>query len=136
MKDYKIINFNILGGENSPLISLEKDKDIPFEIKRVYYIFNTAKDVERGFHAHKNLKQIVIALKGSCNFILDDGYKKIDIKLDNEKKGILIEGIIWREIKNISDSCILLVIASENYNENDYIRDYNDFLALKNLEKQ
>jgi dTDP-4-dehydrorhamnose 3,5-epimerase-like enzyme len=136
MKDYKIINFNILGGENSPLISLEKDKDIPFEIKRIYYIFNTAKDVERGFHAHKNLKQIVIALKGSCNFILDDGYKKIDIKLDNEKKGIFIEGIIWREIKNINDSCVLLVIASENYDENDYIRDYNEFLALKNLEKK
>ena len=136
MKNYKIINFNILGGKNSPLISLEKDKDIPFEIKRIYYIFNTAKDVERGFHAHKNLKQIVIALKGSCNFILDDGYKKIDIKLDNEKKGIFIQGIIWREIKNISDSCILLVIASENYDENDYIRDYNEFLALKNLEKK
>ena len=128
MKSYKIINFNTIGIKKSHLIALEKGKDIPFEIKRIYYIFNTAKDIERGFHAHKKLKQILIAVKGSCTFILDDGETRNEIQLDTQKKGILIDGIICREIKNFSDDCVILVIASENYDENDYIRNYNDFI--------
>tara|TARA_B110000003_G_C16637916_1_gene529040 strand:+ start:1549 stop:1959 length:411 start_codon:yes stop_codon:yes gene_type:complete len=136
MKSYKIVNFNILGLENSPLIALEKGKDIPFEIKRIYYIFNTDKDVQRGFHAHRNLKQIAIAVKGSCTFVLDDGDERNEIQIDNPKIGIFIEGIIWREIKNFSEDCVILVIASENYDENDYIRNYDEFLALVNLEKK
>ena len=135
MKSYKIVNFNILGLENSPLIALEKGKDIPFEIKRIYYIFNTDKDVQRGFHAHRNLKQIAIAVKGSCTFVLDDGDERNEIQIDNPKIGIFIEGIIWREIKDFSEDCVILVIASENYDENDYIRNYDEFLALVNLEK-
>lgn len=136
MKSYKIVNFNILGLENSPLIALEKGKDIPFEIKRIYYIFNTDKDVQRGFHAHRNLKQIAIAVKGSCTFVLDDGDERNEIQIDNPKIGIFIEGIIWREIKDFSEDCVILVIASENYDENDYIRNYDEFLALVNLEKK
>ena len=128
MKSYKIINFNTLGIKKSPLIALEKGKEIPFEIKRIYYIFNTAKDIERGFHAHKNLKQILIAVKGSCTFILDDGESRDEIQLNSQKKGIFIDGIIWREIKNFSDDCVILVIVSENYDKNDYIRNYNDFI--------
>ena len=136
MKSYKIINFNILGLEKSPLIALEKGNDIPFEIKRIYYIFNTKKDVQRGFHAHRNLKQIAIAVKGSCTFVLDDGDKRDEVQINNPKKGIFIEGIIWREIKNFSEDCVVLVIASDNYDENDYIRNYDEFLALANLEKK
>ena len=136
MKSYKIINFNILGLEKSPLIALEKGKDIPFEIKRIYYIFNTKKDVQRGFHANRNLKQIAIAVKGSCTFVLDDGDKRDEVQINNPKKGIFIEGIIWREIKNFSEDCVVLVIASDNYDENDYIRNYDEFLALANLEKK
>lgn len=135
MESYEIINFNSLGLDKSPLISLQEGYEIPFKIKRVYYIFNTAKGIKRGFHAHKNLKQVVVAVKGSCLFILDDGKKKSEIKLDDPKKGLLIEGIIWREMKDFSNDCVLLVLASDYYIESDYIRNYSQFKELINNEK-
>ena len=84
----------------------------------------------RGFHAHVDLKQIVLAVKGSCNFIVDNGKKKEEIKLSKPNKGLLIEGLVWREMRNFSPDCVLLVLASENYIEKDYIKDYNKFLEL------
>lgn len=128
MISYKLINFKTLGLEKGPLIALEKGYDIPFEIKRVYYIFNTRKGVERGFHAHENLKQIAIAVKGSCIFVLDDGNKREEIQLDSPKKGLLIEGFVWREMKEFSEDCVIVVVASEHYDEKDYIRDYDEFI--------
>ncbi len=125
---YEIYNFGIKGDERGSLIAIEQGHNAPFEIKRVYYIFDTKDGVERGFHAHINLKQICIALKGSCTFVLDDGYKREEIKLDNPNQGLFIEGLIWREMKNFSPDCVLLVIASEHYDESDYIRDYDKFL--------
>ncbi|MFW3355550.1 sugar 3,4-ketoisomerase [Aliarcobacter butzleri] len=133
MTSYKLVDFKTLGDERGSLIAIEEGYNAPFEIKRVYYIFDTKKDVERGFHAHINLKQIAIAVKGSCTFILDDGNERKDIKLDNPNQGLLIEGLIWREMKNFSPDCVLVVLASEHYDESDYIRDYNFFLeAVKN----
>ncbi|MFA7571129.1 MAG: FdtA/QdtA family cupin domain-containing protein [Sulfurimonadaceae bacterium] len=127
MEDYKLIDFQILGDERGSLIAIEQGYDVPFDIKRVYYIFDTKDGVNRGFHAHINLKQICIAVKGSCIFVLDDGYKREEIKLANPNQGLLIEGLIWREMKDFSPNCILVVLASEHYSENDYIRDYNKF---------
>jgi dTDP-4-dehydrorhamnose 3,5-epimerase-like enzyme len=112
------------------LISLEENKNIPFEIKRVYYIFNTQEGVRRGFHAHKNLEQVLVCINGSCNILLDDGKEKIVIKLDNRNEGIHIKKKIWREMSNFSADCVLLVLASEHYDEEDYIRDYEKFLNL------
>ena len=86
--------------------------------------------VERGFHAHMNLKQIAIAITGSCTFILDDGNKREEILLNSPSKGLYIEGLTWREMKNFSKNCVLLVLASEPYDENDYIRDYETFLGI------
>lgn len=133
MGKFELFNFEILGDDRGSLIALEENYNAPFEIKRVYYIFDTKKDVSRGFHAHINLKQIAIAVKGSCKFILDDGEQKEQIILDNPKKGLYIEGLIWREIKDFSRDCVLVVLASEYYDESDYVRDYNDFIKrIKN----
>ncbi len=122
------MNFQTLGDERGSLIAIEEGYNAPFEIKRVYYIFDTKKGVIRGYHAHINLKQIAIAVKGSCTFVIDNGKKREEILLDNPNKGLLIEGLIWREMKDFSEDCVLLVIASEHYDENDYIRDYQKFI--------
>ena len=131
---YEIYNFRIKGDERGSLIAIEQGYNAPFEIKRVYYIFDTKKGVERGFHAHIRLKQICIAIKGSCSFVLDNGEKREEIKLTNPTQGIFIEGLIWREMKDFSHDCVLLVLASEHYDENDYIRCYNKFKEIKNKE--
>ena len=130
MKIKRII-FESHGDKRGSLISLESFKNIPFEIKRVYYIFNTLDNVTRGLHAHKQLKQIMICVSGSCKLLLDDGKNKIHIELNNKNEGILIEDLIWREMYDFSEDCVLIVLANDYYDESDYIRDYNSFLALK-----
>jgi dTDP-4-dehydrorhamnose 3,5-epimerase-like enzyme len=124
----KIIVFDELGDERGSLISLEQKRNIPFEIKRVYYIFGTDKDIARGFHAHKNLQQVAICIKGSCRFILDDGLKKESIILDSPNIGLYIDNNKWREMHDFSNDCILIVLASDYYDEADYIRNYHQFL--------
>ena len=135
MASFNLLDFKTLGDDRGSLIAIEEGYNTPFAIKRVYYIFDTKEGVERGFHAHINLKQIAIAVKGSCTFVLDDGSKKEEINLNNPNKGLFIEGLIWREMKNFSEDCVLVVLASEHYNENDYIRDYDEFLKVLNNDK-
>ena len=126
----KWINFQTLGDERGSVISIEQGKVIPFEIKRVYYIYRTAEGVSRGFHAHRNLRQVAICLAGKCRMVLDNGITREDVWLDCATKGILIEGGMWREMHDFSEHCILLVLASALYEESDYIRDYDEFLAV------
>ncbi|MDY0328700.1 MAG: FdtA/QdtA family cupin domain-containing protein [Arcobacteraceae bacterium] len=128
LSKYELLDFKTLGDERGSLIAIEEGYNTPFEIKRVYYIFDTKEGIERGFHAHINLKQIAIAVKGSCTFVLDNGIKKDEMKLTNPNQGLLIEGLIWREMKDFSPDCVLVVLASEHYDESDYIRDYDRFL--------
>ncbi|MDM5058309.1 sugar 3,4-ketoisomerase [Aeromonas rivipollensis] len=124
------IQFQTHGDDRGSLISLEQEKNIPFEIQRIYYIFNTKEGVRRGFHAHKKLKQIAIVISGSCRFVLDDGKERIDILMDNPGRGLYIDSFIWREMYNFSEDCVLLVIADKCYEEVDYIRSYEEFLQL------
>jgi len=128
MAKYNFISFQTLGDDRGSLIAIEQGYNAPFEIKRVYYIFDTKEGVKRGFHAHKNLQQLCIAVKGNCTFVLDDGEKREEIKLTNPNQGLYIENNIWREMKEFSSDCVLVVLASEHYDENDYIRDYDKFL--------
>ncbi|MBW3530952.1 FdtA/QdtA family cupin domain-containing protein [Shewanella sp. NKUCC06_TVS] len=123
-----LIDFPELGDTRGALIALEANRHIPFDIKRVYYIYGTAKGTARGFHAHKALKQVAICLVGSCRFLMDDGVAKQDIILDSCKQGLLIDTLQWHEMYDFSDDCILLVLASDIYDESDYIRDYSNFL--------
>ncbi|MGN7912513.1 sugar 3,4-ketoisomerase [Enterobacter cloacae] len=114
--------------ERGMLVALEQTKNVPFEIKRVYYMFGTQTNVRRGYHAHKELRQLAIPVSGSCRFMLDDGKEKVDILLDNPALGLLIEPSIWHEMYDYSHDCILLVLASDVYNESDYIRNYDEFV--------
>lgn len=130
--DYKIIDFEIRGDDRGSLIAIEANNDIPFNIKRIYYIFDTRQDVIRGKHAHKNLEQVIICTSGSCDFILDDGTTREVVHLNSPNKGLYICNNIWREFTNFSNDCVVLVLASENYCKSDYINDYNLFLEEVN----
>lgn len=122
------VHFPPLGDARGSLVALEEEKTVPFTIKRVYYIFGTQPDVSRGFHAHHNLKQVAVCVTGSCRMILDNGITREEVILDSPTEGLLIEDLVWREMHDFSDDCVLLVLASEHYDEADYIRNYEDFL--------
>lgn len=128
----KVLDFRVLGDDRGSLISLEEQYNIPFDIKRVYYIYDTKSDISRGYHAHKNLEQVAICVKGSCRIVLDDGKSKESIVLDSPDKGLYINNNKWREMHDFSKDCVLLVLASDIYDESDYIRDYEEFLRLVN----
>lgn len=127
--EIKTISLEEHGDHRGTLISLEAMKNIPFKIQRVYYMYNTVKNVRRGFHAHKNLKQVLICVSGNCKVLLDDGKEKAEVFLDNPNKGLLIESHIWREMFDFSEDAVLMVVASELYDESDYIRNYEDFIV-------
>ena len=126
--DIKLIRLQTHGDDRGSLVSLEKDNNIPFEIKRVYYMFNTLAGVRRGCHAHRNLKQVVIAVRGSCRFILDNGHERIELLLDNPAQGLFIDSLVWREMYDFTQDCVLMVLADQLYDETDYIRSYKDFV--------
>lgn len=126
------IDFQVLDDTRGSLVSIEQSTLIPFDIKRVYYIYRTAEGVSRGFHAHRRLKQVAICMAGSCRMVFDNGLKREEYILDCPTKGVLIEGLLWREMHDFSEDCILLVLASEHYDESDYIRDFTEFKNIAN----
>jgi dTDP-4-dehydrorhamnose 3,5-epimerase-like enzyme len=128
------IDFQSLGDERGSLVAVEigMEKAVPFDIKRVYYIYHTAGGVSRGYHAHKKLKQVAICLAGKCRMVLDDGNSREEVWLDSPTKGLVIEDMVWREMHDFSQDCVLLVLASEHYDESDYIRSYEDFIKQVN----
>ena len=124
-----LINFNALGDDRGHLVAIEESRHVPFEIKRVYYLFDTKLDVARGFHAHKAVKQVAICLTGSCRFVMDDGLNKQSVVLNSPAQGLLIDIMQWHEMYDFSSDCVLLVLASDIYDESDYIRSYDEFIA-------
>jgi dTDP-4-dehydrorhamnose 3,5-epimerase-like enzyme len=120
----------MMGDDRGSLVAVETHQDLPFELQRVYYIFGTKEGVERGFHAHKNLQQVAVAIHGSCTMVLDDGVEKVEVQLNNPTHGLYIGSMIWRVMKNFTEDCVLLVFADQHYIESDYIRVYSDFLEL------
>ena len=127
----KWIDFQSLGDERGSLVALEigMEKAVPFDIKRVYYIYRTAQSVSRGYHAHRNLRQVAICVAGKCRMVLDNGTSREETWMDSPTKGLLIESMVWREMHDFSDDCVLLVLASEHYDEGDYLRNYSDFIG-------
>ncbi len=116
------------GDERGQLIALEEYKDIPFHIKRVYYMYDTVSDVVRGHHAHKSLEQILICIHGSCKIMLDNGKEKKAVPLEKPYEGLYIANDMWREMYDFSSDAVLMVLASDFYDESDYIRNYDEFL--------
>ena len=132
----KLIKFNNIGDGRGSLTVLEENKEVPFTIKRVYYLYDTGTSASRGFHAHKTLEQIAICVAGSCEIIIDDGYDRKTHCLGSPDVGLYIGNFTWREMHNFSKDCVLLVLASDKYNEDDYIRDYKSFIhELQNRKK-
>lgn len=131
--DKKIASFHelqVFGDERGELVPIEFS-ELPFNPRRIYLIRNTSLDVKRGQHAHKNLKQLLVCLSGTFTLTLDDGSKRELYEMSKNHPGIIIDGIIWRELSNFSENCVVLVFADQPYSEQDYIRVYDEFLKVK-----
>ena len=116
------------GDERGQLVALEENKEIPFTVRRVYYMYDTKEGVRRGFHAHKSLEQILICIHGTCKILLDNGREREEVLLNKPYEGVYVANDMWREMFDFSPGAVLLVLASELYDEDDYIRDYGEFL--------
>ena len=131
----RIINLPKITDERGNLTFVEGNKHIPFEIKRIYYLYDVPGGESRGGHAHKSLQQFIIAASGSFDVILDDGFKRKRFHLNRSYYGLYVPSMIWRELNNFSSGSVCLVLASEYYNEEDYIREYKKFLQILKMEK-
>ena len=124
------------GDERGQLVALEENKDIPFEIKRVYYMYDTVEGVSRGHHAHKSLEQILICIHGSCKILLDNGTEKNIVPLERPYEGLYVSNAMWREMYDFSPDAVIMVLASDYYREEDYIRNYDEFLKYVEEHKE
>ncbi|SHL29855.1 Mannose-6-phosphate isomerase, cupin superfamily [Flavobacterium pectinovorum] len=130
-KGVQIISIPKIEERRGNLSVIENDT-IPFDIKRVYYLYDVPTGSERGGHAHKNLQQFLVALSGSFDVVLNDGKEEQIVTLNKPFEGLLINSGIWRELRNFSSGSICLVVASEVYIEDDYIRDFDEFIKYSN----
>mgnify|MGYP006219986977 FL=1 len=134
LEDILIIDIpKIVDKKGRGKLSVIEKNVIPFDIKRVYYLYDVPSDAYRGGHAHKKLLQFMIPLSGSFDIHLDDGNNKKKLMLNKPDKGLLIPNGIWREMDNFSSGSVCMVLASENYSEDDYLRDYDAFLKFKSI---
>ena len=124
----ELAEFKVLGDNRGQLIALEENKDIPFNIKRVFYIYGTLSDVKRGQHSHYKTKQFLVSISGSCKVTLDNGSSKKTFNLNKPNIGLFQDSLIWGTMHDFSHDCILLVLADREYDESDYIRRYDDFI--------
>lgn len=129
--DCKVVELPKIHNESGNITALENNNNIPFDIKRIYYLYDVPMGSERGGHGHYELQQYIVAASGSFTFVLDDGINKKEFFLNDPSKALHIRSGIWREIKDFSSGSICLVLASHEYVESDYIRDYNEFLDYK-----
>lgn len=122
-----ISEHKVLGDHRGQLIAIESNKQIPFEIKRVFYIYGTQTGIPRGNHSHYSTKQYLIAVNGECKVTLDDGAEKVTYHLNAPNKGLLQDALVWGTMHDFSDDCVLLVFADSYYDSADYITDYKEF---------
>jgi len=130
LKKCKIIDLPKVQDRRGNLTFIEENRHVPFEIKRVYYLYDVPGGESRGGHAHKRLQQFIIAASGSFDVILDDGFERKRFHLNRSYYGLYVPPMIWRELDNFSSGSVCLVLASEYYDEEDYIRDYEIFKKM------
>lgn len=129
----KIIELPKINDPRGNLTFIEANRHIPFDIKRVYYLYDVPGGSERGGHAHKELHQFIIAMSGSFDVVLDDGEKKKRVHLNRSYNGLYVCPMIWRELDNFSSGSVCMVLASNKYDEDDYYRVYGDYLLGRAL---
>ncbi|WP_431811495.1 sugar 3,4-ketoisomerase [Lysinibacillus sp. FW12] len=132
----RILEIDILGDDRGNLSVIENQVHVPFEVKRVFYIYSTKQGVCRGFHAHYKTRQALISVSGSCKVFLDNTIRTDEVLLDAPNKVLILEPNDWHEMYDFSEDCVLLVLASELYDSKDYIRDYNKFLEVYSKKTQ
>jgi dTDP-4-dehydrorhamnose 3,5-epimerase-like enzyme len=130
LSDCKIIDLPKITDPRGNLTFIEGGRHIPFEIRRVYYLYDVPGGAERGAHGHRTLQQFVVAMSGSFDVILNDGYDTKKIHMNRSYYGLYIAPMMWREITNVSSGAVLMVLASEFYDESDYFRDYQKYLEV------
>lgn len=128
-----IVELSIKGDHRGSLVAIEQNKDVPFDIKRTFHIFGTQPGIPRGQHAHFKTQQFLVAVNGSCKVTLNDGNQSQTYSLDTPGMGLFQDKMIWGEMHDFSEDCVLLVLASEHYDESDYIRDYDEFIKQVRL---
>lgn len=126
----ELIDFKVMGDERGTLVALQGCDNVPFSIRRAYYLTNTQPGVSRGFHAHRQLQQMAVCVSGRCRMVMDDGVQRTEYWLERFDQGILIPPMIWHEMHDFSEDCVLLVLADAYYDEADYIRDYSQFIEM------
>ena len=126
----KLLELKTIRDTRGNLTFIQNDSIDHFEFKRIYYLHDIPYKSERGGHAHKNLKQLIIPLSGSFEIYLNNGFKEENYFMSDPTKGLLIKNLVWRDMRNFSSGSVCLVLASELYNENDYIRDFDEFINL------
>jgi hypothetical protein len=129
--DCKIIDLPKISNPQGNLTFVEGGNHIPFEIKRVYYLYDVPGGAERGGHAHKQLQQLIIAMSGSFDIVIDDGRDKVRYHLNRSYNGLYVCPMIWRELDNFSSGSVCMVLASNRYDEGDYYRDYAEFMRAR-----
>jgi hypothetical protein len=125
----KLFDLPKISDPRGSLTFIEGGTHVPFDIERVYYLYDVPGGAERGGHAHKGLEQLIIAISGSFDVVIDDGYTKKRIHLDRSYSGLYICPMIWRELDNFSSGSVCMVLASQIYDESDYYRNYEEFLG-------
>jgi hypothetical protein len=128
--DCSVIDISKIHSESGNITVLENKKDVPFDVKRIYYLYDIPGGESRGGHAHYELEQYIVAASGSFDVILDDGENKKRITLNRPNFALHIVPGLWRELSNFSSGAICLVLASHKYDEKDYIRDYKEYLKI------
>ncbi len=130
MKDYELIDLHSLGDDRGQLIVFEKGVNCPFDVKRVFYIFDTKYDMSRGCHANKNSEFLLVVINGSCRVKIDNGKEQSDVLLNRPDKGLYLNKMVWKEMYEFSYNAVLMVLSNMPYHEEEYIRDYDKFKEM------
>jgi dTDP-4-dehydrorhamnose 3,5-epimerase-like enzyme len=135
VEDCRLIDLPVVHNPQGNLTFIEGDNHVPFDIARVYYLYDVPYGAVRGGHGHRQLEQVLIAVSGSFDVVVDDGERRTEIRLTRADRGLYMPRMIWRELREFSGGAVCVVLASRPYEESDYFRDYDDFLAAAAAER-